>query len=319
MSTPSNSALLQPEAAPTDEQLISEMESLVAERQRRRVSRRGFLAGASLVGAAGLAGCSNGSSNTGVTTPAPTASSPSVGDVLNFALNLEYLEATFYLTVTGANGTTPGLQAADMGANPGAVTGGVARINFTNADVLAAALELAADEQAHVQFLRATMQALNLNPVDMPALNLAALGAVTNDYQFLNVARALETTGVSAYEGGVQLLASNLTALDYATNIHATESQHESLLRELIIAHGPGFATNNVTLSAVDSGDTVPYVAGSGGAAATLNIFNTNATTGLYTTRNTSQVLMIVYGNTNAGITSGGFYPNGLNGNIKST
>ena len=144
---------------------------------------------------------------------------------------------------------------------------------------------------------------------------------MTNDYQFLSVARALETTGVSAYEGAVQLLVSNTTALDYAANIHATEGQHESLLRQLIIAHGPAFAVpaNNAKLSAVDSGDTVPYVAGTGSAAATLNIFNTGATTGLYTSRNTSQVLMIAYGSTSAGVTSGGFYPNGVNGNIKST
>ncbi len=312
MSTHSNSALLQAEAAPTDEQMVNEMESLVAERQASRLSRRGFLASASLAGAAGLAGCTNGSSNTGTTSPAPNGTAPSVGDILNFALNLEYLEATFYLTVaTGA-----GLQPTDMGTSPGAVTGGQGKINFQNAAVLAAAITLAADEQAHVQFLRATMTALGITPVDMPALNLSALNtggtAITTDAQFVALARQLETTGVSAYAGAATGLISNTAALQYAAQILDTESQHESLIRQLCVLL-------QVSSPAVDAGDTVPYVAATSSAAATINAFNTNTATGQYTARNTSQVLMIVYGSTSAGVVKGGFYPNGLNGNIKST
>ena len=312
MSTLSNSALLQPEADSTDEQMVNEMESLVAERQRKRLSRRGFLAGASLAGAAGLAGCSNGSNNTGTTTPPPNGTPPTVSDILNFALNLEYLEATFYLTVT----TGAGLQPADMGAKPGAVTGGQGKINFQNAAVLAAAITLAADEQAHVQFLRATMTSLGLTPVDMPALNLSALNmggtAITTDAQFVALARQFEATGVSAYAGASIGLISNTAALEYAAPILATASQHESLLRQLCVLL-------QVSSPAVDSNDTVPYVAATATAAATINAFNTSTTTGLYTARNTSQVLMIVYGSTAAGTVKGGFYPNGLNGNIIST
>jgi hypothetical protein len=48
-------------------------------------------------------------------------------------------------------------------------------------------------------------------------------------------------------------------------------------------------------------------------------IFNTS-NYGLNTARNTSEVLQIVYAaGTSVNVTSGGFFPNGVNGNIKTT
>ncbi len=246
-------------------------------------------------GAVGLAGCSNSSS----VTPPPAQTPPSVADILTFALNLEYLEATFYLTLA----TGSGLQAADMGSSPGAVTGGLGKVSFALPGVQDLVNQLAADEQAHVQFLRATLQSLSATPVDMPALNLAALGPVTNDAQFLAIARSLETTGTSAYEGGITYLTSNPAALTYAGQVHDTEGQHEGTLRQYCVANG-------ITSPAVDANDIPPTATA---------IFNTSATSGLNTSRNTSQVLMIVYANTALNITSGGFFPSGVNGNIKST
>ncbi len=302
--------MLQPLESVTGEQLTHEMNVLTHRRQAGRSNRRSFLAQAGLAaGAVGLVGCSEGN-QTGVTTPPPVGTAPSVADTLNFALNLEYLEATFYLTVT----TGSGLPAAAMGTSPGAVTGGQGRVTFVNPGVQALANQLAADEMAHVQFLRATMQSLSLTPVDMPALDLTGGTAtpVTTDAQFLALARRLETTGVSAYEGAITALVSNTAALTYAAQIHDTEGQHEGILRQYCIA-------NQVVSAAVDAGDLPPYAPPSGSNPATVTTFNTSPTTGLNTTRNTSQVLMIVYNMTTAGIVSGGFFPNGVNGNIKST
>ncbi len=300
-----NTSLFQLDEKITDEQLATEMNILATERQASRLSRRSFLTRSGLaagaVGAFGLAGCNEGS-NTGVTVSPTAGTTPSVSDVLNFALNLEYLEATFYLTIT----TGSGLPAADMGTSPGAVTGGQAQVSFVDPGVQDLANQLAADELAHVQFLRATMQSLGLTPVDMPAIDLTGLSSgspVTTDAEFLSLARQLETTGISAYEGAIAYLVSNTTAVTYAAQIHDTEGQHEGVLRQYCVANG-------VTSPAVDSGDIPPTATA---------IFNTGATTGLNTVRNTSQVLMIVYANTASGITSGGFYPNGMNGNIKST
>jgi hypothetical protein len=263
-----------------------------------RLNRRKLLAGigaASAVASAGiltsgLAGCSNGG-------PAILpASNPSVLDVLNFALNLEYLEASFYLYVS----TGSGLSSTDMGSNPGSVSGG-AKVSFTNSMVANLASQLASDEQKHVEFLRSTIASVGGTPVSMPNLNLAAMGAVTSDATFLAAARQLETVGVSAYIGGAQFLVSSTAALTYAAQILDTEAQHDGFLREFCIALG-------VTSPAVDSQDQPPTMS---------KIFDTGATTGLNPVRTTSQVLQIVYGAVGSiGVSSGGFFPNGLNGNI---
>src|SRR5687768_3845542 len=51
---------------------------------------------------------------------ATTGSTPSDVDIFNFALNLESLEAEYYLRGT----TGKGMDAADAGTSPGSVTGG---------------------------------------------------------------------------------------------------------------------------------------------------------------------------------------------------
>ena len=273
----------------------------------QRLSRRSFFAAASATGAVLVAGCGSDSTPVPTTTPTPTPtptttpapSTPSEADVLNFALNLEYLEASFYLYI--ATGT--GLAAADMGSSPGAVTGQSSSITFADPNVAALAKQLAADEQAHVQFLRSLILQAKAVPVDMPALNLAAIGSVTDDASFLTIARQLETVGVSAYEGGIQYFVSDLVGLTYAAQIHDTEGQHEGTLRQFCIA-------KDLMSPAVDANDKPPTSSA---------VFNTNGN-GLNAVRTASQVLQIVYaapGKT--GVSSGGFYPNGMNGNIKTS
>ena len=263
--------------------------------RRRFMQTAGVTAGAATV--AGLAGCGGILGVDPSTGPAPSAT-----DVLQFALNLEYLEASFYLYIA----TGSGLKSADMGTSPGAVSGGSPSVKFTDPAVAALSQQLAADEQSHVQFLRAALEYIHVTPVDMPSLNLAALGSVTDDASFLAIARALETVGTSAYEGGIQYLALSVLAVNYAALIHDTEAQHESTLRQFCIAKG-------VMSPAVDKFDRPPVLG-------STSMFNTSTLTGLNTARNASEVLQIVYAAPGmTGVSMGGFYPNGMNGNVKTT
>ncbi len=292
--------------------IAEEIDTLVQQRAAVNTNRRKFLAGIGTAGAAagtfalagGLAGCSDGGQ---VPLPPPTtgggggggATGPSVVDVLNFALNLEYLEASFYSFVATGNG----LSAADMGTAPGTVSGG-AKVTFGNSLIATAAAQLAADEVAHVEFLRSTITAVGGTPVDMPNINLGAGGPVVDDKSFLLAARQLEDTGVSAYIGGAQYLVSNANAVLYAAQILDTEAQHSGFIRQLCIASG----LQSPPLDAMDHPPTISQ------------IFNTDPTTGFNPSRTTSQVLQIVYASAGqTGASAGGFFPNGLNGTIKTT
>ena len=276
--------------------LAAEAQALAASRSAARSSRRRLITNLGMAaGAAGLLGVA-GCSNAGPVAVPPATTGPSVADVLNFALNLEYFEASFYsYIVTGS-----GLSAADMGSSPGTVTGG-AKVTFTNSFVANIAANLMAEEVQHVEFLRATLGAVGGTPVAMPTLNLSALGAVTNDATFLALARTIEGVGVSAYIGGAQYLTSNITALNYAAQITDVEAQHAGALRQACIQLG-------VSSPAADSLDQPPTA---------TQVFNTGNTTGLNPVRTISQVLQIVYAAAGqTGVAKGGFFPNGLNGNV---
>ncbi len=293
----------------SEAQLAQDTTALYNERSATRMNRRRMLTGLGLAAGAtgmlGLTGCTNDGT---VSIPSPT-SAPTVVDVLNFALNLEYFEASFYsYIVTGS-----GLSAADMGTSPGTVSGG-AKITFQYSAIANIAANLMTEEVQHVEFLRATIAAIGGTPVAMPALNLAALGAPTNDATFVALARTIEGVGVSAYAGGAQYLVSSIPALNYAAQILDVEAQHAGALRQACIYFPSGTA---VTSPAADALDTPPTATA---------IFNTSPTTGLNPVRTISQVLGIVYGQATAttttpaaGITKGGFFPNGLNGNIFTT
>jgi hypothetical protein len=212
-------------------------------------------------------------------------------DILNFALNLEYLEAEFYLMAT--YGTTLVkfgiITASDQ---TGATTGGK-MVNFTGSNVAFIASGLRTDEVDHVKYLRST---LGSAAVKKPAINLNALGyGFSNVDDFLKLGRQFEDVGVSAYLGAAPLISSK-TYLAAAGAILATEAQHSGYVRLSCISNG-------VNSPAVDSLDIPPTVN-------TPFDVDKNA---LSIPRTPSQVLKIVYA---GGSCSGGFYPAGMNGSI---
>jgi hypothetical protein len=132
--------------------------------------------------------------------------------------------------------------------------------------------------------------------VKKPAINLNALGyGFAGENDWLKLGRQFEDVGISAYLGAAPLI-TNKTYLAAAGAILATEAQHSGAIRVNCIARG-------VQSPAVDSKDVPPH--------ANAVFFTDNK--GLSIPRTTSQVLNIVY---HGGKCSGGFYPDGMNGNI---
>jgi hypothetical protein len=315
--TDHHQSALRPDAYKQQEvimKMTEETEILTPEQELNRISyfrslnRRRFLTGIGAAGAAAGAamvlGCANGSSSGINAVPPVVAGSPQPADVLNFALNLEYLEASFYLYATTGSGLSP----SDMGSSPGTVMGGAMVTDFSPA-VKIVAQQIAEDEKTHVEFLRT---ALGPAAVSMPNINLAALGTVNNQNLFLLIARAFEDTGVSAYLGGAGYLAGTLADLQAAAQILAVEAFHAANIRQIIIQAG---ATLIAMDHATDSQD-VPTGTIDPATNAPSYFADKNA---LAIVRTPQQVLNIVYANPATGITSGGFYPMGLNGTIKST
>ena len=220
----------------------------------RGVSRRRFLAGvAASAGAAatlGVAGC-GGNSPTKTTPPPNTVTD---ADILNFALNLEYLEAQFYLyAATGA-----GLDASDTTAGSassyqtvGTVTpGNAAAVPGLSSAQQQILNEIAFEEQAHVRFLRS---ALGTAAIPMPDIDLSFFGplavaatittAATGDGSFnpfssfdyfLVGAFIFEDVGVTAYSGAAPLISSAGVAAGYLTaaaGIMAVEAYHAGYVR----------------------------------------------------------------------------------------
>lgn len=212
-------------------------------------------------------------------------------DVLNFALNLEYLEAEFYSYATSGQGLSSTLFTGT--GTQGATTGGAAVSFDSTTPTEAVATEIALDELNHVKFLRG---ALGSAAVAKPAINLAALGAMGAQAAFVELARAFEDTGVTAYAGAAPLL-QNKTYLQAAAQILATEALHSGNVRKLSVEQ----SAPTVTL---DASDIPP---------STSQYFSVSNSTGLIAVRTTAQVLAIVYG----GPMPGAFFPAGLNGNIK--
>ncbi|UVO51351.1 ferritin-like domain-containing protein [Sphingomonas sp. SUN019] len=321
------------------EQLIEVLDGRV----QRRENRRAFFTAA--FGAAAVGGAFAYANS------AAAQAAPTDADVLNFALNLEYLEAQFYLYAVNGTGLPAASTTGPSGTTPGAVTPG-RKVNFTDPLVAAYAKEIAQDELAHVNFLRT---ALSTAAVAMPAIDVGfgannafsvaaqAAGVVpagtafdpySSDENFLLGAFIFEDVGVTAYKGAAALI-SNKTFLEAAAGILAVEAYHAAIVRTVLYRKGidtPALVTAAGKISdARDMLDGAPtedrirgiapdddqgIAATSSAAGPVSNIVPLNEN-GLAYSRTTGAVLNIVYLG-NASKTMGGFFPAGVNGNIKS-
>jgi hypothetical protein len=291
------------------------VEQALSVKERRAVNRRKFMIGLGIAGGgvvgASLSGCSAGS------LPGSTvmAAGPSETDVLNFALNLEFLEATLYSFATQGTDLP-----ASLIAGSGAVTGASSKLTFANQQITDVLNEVFFDEVSHITNLQ---NVLGSSKVARPALNLAAAGQVTAA-NFITILRQFVDVGTTAYAGGISLLTGTNLALVAQTL--AVEGFHAGALRLIAIQQGLPFApADALDVPTFDPGAQALASEGpaqSGGFFATAGTTTATASVpaGLAFTRSASQVLQIVYGAAGkTGVSKGGFFPNGLNGNINVT
>lgn len=192
---------------------------ILQKRTERLAERRGFFRRSTgfavgMAGGAILAACGGGGGDA-IGQAAPGGNGPSDIDILNFALNLEYLEAQFYQYAVFGVGL-PDSQLGGTGTR-GTVRGGRA-VPFKDPVVAQYAREIAKDEADHVRFLRATLgsaavaqpdidvsAAVNGAFVSRPRCGLIKAGEAFDPYAsdeaFLFGAFIFEDVGVTAYKG----------------------------------------------------------------------------------------------------------------------
>ena len=206
------------------------------------------------LGGAALAGMVFAGTKNAVAQAAPAYTD---SDILNFALNLEYLESQFYTLAT--TGMT--IQQLGLGSGPGLLPSGGGTVvtkpggpasclvPWTVPAFQAYAVETAQEERNHVTFLRS---ALGDAAVAQPNLDLynsfntlaSAAGIAStfdpfaNDFNFLIGAYVFEDVGVTAYSGAAPLITTP-AYLAAAAGILAVEAYHAGLVRTSIFGSDP--------------------------------------------------------------------------------
>jgi hypothetical protein len=321
--------------------------------EQRRLERRRFLrsagvAGLAIGGSSLLAACGSGDKNKSPTpTPTSTASgsptpTPSAtvaytdADLYAAALNFEYLQANFYLQAVSGGGLASDLTKGAKDDDPvGTVTGG-RKIAFTDSVIAEYAREIAADQQAHVSFLRTQ---LGSAVVAQPDINIdgGASGAFTafakaagistgafdpyaSDDNFLLAAFLLADIGPTLYRGALAYM-SNTVLIEAAAGIGADESYQAGLIRSTIYASGDSalIANANKISDWRDSLDgTTDDDRGLGGSGGASQIAPNDPQNAIVYGRTPGQVLNILFQSASA-VTKGGFFPNGVKGTITSS
>jgi hypothetical protein len=182
-------------------------------------------------------------------------------DILNFALNLEYLEANFYYLAafgttidvanTASTAAGAGVQTITGTGTQGTVTVKAnPKVPFTTIAASSYCIETAVEEGKHVAFLRSV---LGSYAVAQPAINLQAsfntlAAAATigpafdpfaSDANFLVGAYIFEDVGVTAYHGAAPLITGKTTILPAAAGILAVEAYHAGLVRTTLNSIDP--------------------------------------------------------------------------------
>nr|QOL01135.1 putative extracellular protein CSOL_059a [Pseudococcomyxa simplex] len=269
---------------------------------------------------------------------APSAAITDV-NILNFALNLECLEAEFYSYAAFGKG----LNATLLGGGPGATGGEKAQLSYS---VQQYATEIAQDEINHVAFLRSALgaAAIPCPQIDIGAAFSAVINAALgtkatsykfspydNDLDFLLGAFLFEDVGVTAYSGAAPFISDKTTVLAAAAGILSVEAYHAGIIRTLLFQDG-AYPVKPYKIQTVDFVQALSNLRAAVGGGKDKGITDPPANGSLYIPYLTSkyssnlvptnddslafartipEVLAIVYGGSAS--TPGAFFPQGIN------
>jgi rubrerythrin len=193
--------------------------------------RRTFMKGVARVLGVGTA-AQIMNAQTGSTPPTPSAANDL--NILNYALTLELLEATFYTQGLARFSSSDFAQSmtaqslrtlSQVSATPppsGATDTSLAQ------DIYAYLSLVRNHEQAHVRTLQSVIRSLGGTPVTPPTFTFP----YNNVDEFITLAATLENTGVAAYNGAIPML-SNPALVTASETIATVEARHASYLNRL--------------------------------------------------------------------------------------
>lgn len=206
-------------------------EELTARLREQFASRREFLADSAAVGGGALAFSLGGAGTAAAASDEHQGDGETTGDggdgqargadpvdVLNYALTLEQLEATFYEEGLDQFNPTE-FQEAEFAS---------ACQNEVDETIHARLIAIRDHEQAHVDVITATINDLGGDPVTGIEFEFP----YENVDEFVELAAVLETTGVSAYTGAINLLQKD-ELLTAAATIATVEGRHSAYLNDL--------------------------------------------------------------------------------------
>ena len=275
----------------------------------RRFGMKGGLALAAAI-AAGAAASDGAEAQTNTVTDV---------DILNFALNLEYLESEYYLR--GLTGS--GLTAAETTGvgTLGTVTGG-RQVPFTDTSVQQMLAEITTQERGHTNFVRATLgsQAIarpSINYTDaFNAMGVAAgigpFDPFASQTNFILGGLLFCETGQTAYKGSARFI-QNKNLLDSAAGLQAVEAYQSATLKLLTYQAGAAAVANYNAAAALKNqlgggfGDQPVLMNG------VINLVPTDGNSIAFG-RTPGQVLGIVY--EGGAANNYGYFPQRVNGRI---
>ena len=150
-------------------------------------------------------------------------------EILNFALTLEYLEATYY----------------ERALNEVSLSGPVKALTE----------EIRDNERAHVKFLSGAIKTFGAKPAKPPEVAFP----YTGEAKFLQLAQTFEDTGVMAYNGAAPFIESK-AILNNAGKIAQVEGRHAGAIR-FLRGKGPAPAALDGVLDFQEVVETVkPYL-----------------------------------------------------------